>query len=221
MGNLSFPLSFQSAGQVPTYAYASLPAASSVPPGFMVFVSDLGANGTLLMSNGTRWRPEGGTATLAALGAVVASVANTETIVLQTKLPVGAWQANDTIRIWVDATKNGATDTGLLSVHVGTAGTTGDTQITGLSAAAILSAAALSGGWNYDVKLLSTTSAQRVGVNGATLPTYSGASTSAAYAATTITDAGANALFVSVGLASGGTTNTLGVQACHIQLITP
>jgi hypothetical protein len=203
------------------YAFASLPAAS-LSTYKTALATDIGANGTMLRSNGTRWLTSHGSAVLKGLGAPVTGIANSETNVLQTLLPAGSWQTNDTLRLWIAPTKSGTTDTCNLTVRIGTAGTTGDTAITGLSAYVTLVAGTVGGGSIYDIKLISATSAQRMGTTATGISGYNGGSGSGSLiAATTITDASANALYISINLASSGATNTVGVNAAQIQLITP
>jgi hypothetical protein len=219
MAGLTFPLSFSMAS-VPSLTYATLPAANAVPAGTVVRATNLGEHGTLLISTGTRWRTLTGEATLKQLGNAVSGIANSENIVLQTLLPAGSWQTNDVIRIKnLSVSKSGTTDTGNLTVRVGTAGTTADTAITGISALTAVIAANQSFGAVYDIKLVSATSALKLGGN--TVAPFAGGSTAAAAAATAITDASANALYVSVGLASSGATNTVGIQSGQIALVTP
>lgn len=199
------------------------PAATAVPAGTTYFASDLGENGTLLMSNGTRWRTvNGAPAALKTLGAASANVNNVETIVLQTLLPAGAWQVNDTLRIWLTGTKSGSTDTGNLSVRIGTLGTTADAPIGGLSGLQFMAASGLAGAGIFDIKLNSNTLAQKLGVNANASHAYQAlTSTSAVAAAVAISDAAANALYVSLSLTSGGATNTMQLTSGQIQLITP
>lgn len=204
-----------------TQTWANLPAASSNSWAVTV-ASDLGTNGSLVASNGTRWRPVNGEATLKSLAAPVSGVANSDTLVLQALIPAGAWQAGDVVAVrHLAVNKSGTTDTALVTVRVGTAGTTGDTVITGLSAAQGLTAAMQAGGLDFDLRLISNTSAQRVGNVAAGAGGFGAGSASAESAATTISDASANALYVTVWIKSGGTTNTVGASSCQIQLITP
>lgn len=199
------------------FAWASLPDAT-LYAGYRARVTDGGPTGGIyVVSDGVRWKPVNGTANLKTLGAAVSGIANTEQIVLQTLMPVNFWQANDTLRIWLTATKSGATDSTNISVRVGTAGTTADTSLVTLG---FMSAAAITGGFILDFKLASATSAQRVGSMG-TQSAYGGGASSGIASAVAISDASANALYVSVGLASSGATNTVGAQSGQIQLITP
>ena len=208
--------------QLPRYAFASLPAANAVPVGYRVIATNLGANGTELISNGTRWRPIAGIAVLKDLGAPVSGIANSEVIRLQTLLPANALQVNDTLRIWLALAKSGATDYGLVTVRMGTAGTTGDTAITSLSAAIELGAVSISGAAIFDIKLISATSAQRIGTGAAQTGTYTTlVNTSAAAAATTISSVSANPIYVSASAYSSSTNDTITIQSGQIQLITP
>lgn len=201
-----------------SFPWASLPAAASYA-GYRARVTDGGpAGGVYVVSDGTRWKPVNGTANLATLGAAVSGIANTETIVLQSLLPANFWRNNDNIRLWLATTKNGATDNMNLNVRVGTAGTTADTAVLSLGT---MGATILTSGVQFDFKLASATTVQRVGQIASTVGAYSGGSTSAAPAAVTISDASANALYVSIGISSSGATNTVGAQSGQIQLITP
>jgi hypothetical protein len=149
------------------------------------------------------------------LGPAVSGVANSETIVLQSSFPINTLQANDTIRIWLTGTKSGATDNYNVTVRIGTAGTTADTAVTGLSSFALMSASGRSGGGIFDIKVVSSTSVLKVGNNGTGNAAYLVGST-AAPAATTITDASANALFVSLSIASSSTTDTVAITSGQI-----
>lgn len=201
--------------------FAAKPAATAVPAGTVYRASDVGENGTWLESNGTRWRAFNGAAALKTLGNATGNIANSETIVLQTQIPIGAWQANDLIRIAFTGTKSGATDFLNATVRVGTAGTTADTAITGLSSYVALGGTNRSGGFIFDLKLVSATSVQRLGNAGAAATSYAGGTNTTLPAATAVTDASANALYVSLGIASSGATDTVSLQSCSIHLITP
>jgi len=192
---------------------------ASAGSGQIYLFTDLGASGTLMRYANSRWRTLAGQAQLASLGAAVTGIGTSETIVLQTLIPAGAWQTNDTIQTTLDIGKSGTTDAASVYIRVGTAGTTADTAITGVSPVQVLTTASRSGSLNFNIKLVSATSALKTGNS-----TYSNGAytaTTAPSAATTITDASANALYVSVSLISGGATDTLTAQAAQIRLITP
>lgn len=187
-----------------------------------ILFTDVGSSGTLMRYAGGRWRPIAGQAKLASLGAAVSGITNSETIVLQSLIPAGAWQDNDVIRVWISTTKSGTTDSLNLTIRVGTAGTTADTALTGFNAFALMGTAALSGGSILEFKLVSATSALKTGSAGANTGSFNSSSNgTSAGAATTITDASANALYVSVSLASSGASNTVAVQTCQIEMLTP
>lgn len=204
-----------------TGTWANKPAANAVPAGAIYRATNVGDNGAYFESNGTRWRALNGEATLDLLGAAVSGIVNSETIVLQALLPAGSWQAGDTLSLKFTLTKSGNTDTGIATVRIGTAGTTADTAITGFSANAVFAASGLTGGWEYAIKLTDATNAQKVGNAGSASSAYIGGGTSAIPAATAITDSSANALYVSLGVYSGGATNTVAITSGHIKLLTP
>ena len=203
---------------VTTTTWANRP--TTADPLHLYLFTDVGSSGTLMRYANGRWRPLAGQAMLASLGASVSGVTNSETIVLQTLIPAGAWQTNDTIRLFFTGGKSGTTDTYLITVRVGTAGTTADTAITGLSGFTGMIAANFSAGWIFDIKLNSATSAQRLGSSGAQSGSFT-SSAAAVASATTITDASANALYVSLSIYSGGATNTVSINNGSILLITP
>lgn len=189
--------------------------------GTLYFATDVGENGTILQSNGTRWRALNGEAALKTLGTTVTGIVNVEQIVAQTLLPAGLLQANDVLRVRVSGSKSGATDSAQLTVRIGTLGTTGDTALTGLSGFAVIGGSSRSGGYDVGIKLISTTSAVKLGVNATGSSPYIGQSSGVAAAATTITDAASNALYLSVGFVTTGTTDTLSVNEAVIKLATP
>jgi hypothetical protein len=213
---------YSTSGYLGAYTFAGLPAASGAS-GKWALVTNLGtAPGVLMISDGSRWKTISGTAILKGLGPPVAGIASTETVIAQTLIPPGVLQPNDSLRLWTTLTKSGTTDALNLTMRVGTTGTAADTAITGLSALQPVTASGINGGEIFDIKLLSATSAQKLGPNGNALTTYNlPSSNSAAALATTIPDASANALYVTVSIASSGTTNTVGANSCHIQLMTP
>lgn len=205
---------------IPSFTWGNRPDPTTVTPGVIVRFSDVGENGALFTSNGVRWCAVQGQASLKFMAAASANVAASETIALQAFLPAGLWHPGDIIRIRdVSLSKSGTTDAGNVTVRVGAAGTTADTPITGLSALAVISAANQSYGGEFDIRLVSSTSALRLGSVQAA--SFAGGAATAASAATAITSAAANGLFVSFGIASSGATNTVQMQSGQIQLITP
>jgi hypothetical protein len=199
-----------------TQTWANLPAAAG-NSGAYTIASDLGTNGSVVTSNGARWRPVGGATNLYKLGAATGNISNSETIICQVQIPANAWQTSDTLRFWFTQTKSGSTDAANANIRIGTAGTIADALV---MSATTLGASNLTGGYLYDVKLTSATTALRTGgviASGA----YVGATTGAIPSPVTITSAAANALWASVSISSGGTTNTVSAQDCQIQLITP
>lgn len=188
---------------------ATTPAAGSLR-----YVTNVGASGTYWSYRGSRWAPMNGSATLNTLANAVSGITSSETVVFQALIPAGAWQVNDVIRVWTTQTKSGTTDNGQTQIRIGTAGTTADTLIQGVNT---LAAANQWGDALFNIRLASNTTVQRL----SPAITGLGVSNSAAPAAVAITDASANALYVTVTMLSGGGTNTVGALAGAIQLITP
>jgi hypothetical protein len=163
-----------------------------------------------------------GVTQLKTLGASVSGINNTETVVMQAQLAPGQWQTNGYIRIELTGGKSGTTDIFRLNVRIGTAGTTGDTAIDGLSNLSIMNAAGQYGGYVFDIKLNSATSAQKMGAASAATTTYSSTSVGAAnVAATTISSAATNSLYITVTANSSSTTDTVSVTSGRILLIAP
>lgn len=202
--------------------FASLPAAAS-NAGQIARVTNIGPSGfgSLWVSNGTIWSPLGGTLMLKTLGAPVTGIANSETIVLQTIIPAGAWQVNNTIRVWFGMTKSGTTDAGGALVRIGISGTTADQSISGFSSSSFMASANQSSGYICDIKLLSSTTAQKQGAASSSAGSYGAASSIAINAANTIPNSSANDLYVSLSMQSSGTANTVGITAGQLQLISP
>jgi hypothetical protein len=151
------------------------------------------------------------------MGAAVSGIANTETIASQVQVPAGYLQAGDIIFIRVSANKSGSTDNLLVSLRVGTAGTTADTALTGLSGLSIASTTNVTAGVMIGARIISNTSAQKMGMNGSNFGSYSSGSSSAIAAATTgLSDLSANAVWLTFTIKSSGTTDTVGIQELTI-----
>lgn len=180
------------------------------------FASDFGHDGGLLRYNGTRWKPLNGSLVLASLDTAPGGVGSVEAIAFQYQLPINALQNKDRLRLALTMTKSGTTDAGTLRFRMGTAGTTGDTQIYSQNA---MIAANQVIDMIVDFRLESATSIQMLGASGGAAPGYSGTSGNAAIAPTTISSASANAVFFSVGILSAGVTNTVTLLDATLTMI--
>jgi len=186
-------------------AFASLPAAASNAAA-EIRVTDVGPSGygSLWSSNGTVWKPINGqlkiyqqnTRTSVAGGGA-------ETIVGQYLMPAGFLKTNDRLRLFMSSSKAGTTTTCVWKVYVGTAGTTADALITGMSGT-IMAAANLAVGSITDIKVMSATSIQKMGVGNTGTAGYAATGNTAAAAATTISNV-SNALYLTVTLTPGAT----------------
>jgi hypothetical protein len=206
------------AGGVIETTWANRPSSANASQ--LYLFTDVGESCSLWRYAGGRWRALAGQAMLRR-AVPVSGIATAETIVMQSLLPAGSWQIGDEIRLRIAGAKSGATDVGSVTVRVGTAGTTADTAVTGLSAFQLMAGTQRGYGVEFGVCLVSATSAQKVGVNANGNGSYSTSTATAVAAATAITDASSNALWISLGLLSAGATDTLSLQSGSIQLITP
>lgn len=195
---------------LPSVAWASIPAAGNA--GKIVRVSNVGTKGSLWMDDGTVWKAVNGQALLASLDAQSTTVSNSEVIKLQYQLPAAFWQVGDCARVFLHMAKSGTVDTGSIRVRVGTAGTTSDAAII---APTLMAASAQSAAVIYDLCLEDATT-----LNGMTNPAtgYGQTSTGTFGAGTTISNV-SNALWISIGLFSGGTTNTVTLDRAQIYYI--
>ena len=202
---------------------AAAPAANAVTSGTTYFATNVGPHGTLLQSNGTRWRGLNGAPICMKLADPVTGITNTPVIALQALFPIGLLQAGDMVLFDMTTSKSGTTDSCGLTCRWGTAGTTADGIITGWSSQTYMGASNVSGGGQQAIRIVSTTSIAKVGNNTASAASYTTpAGTGAAAAATTaLPDSAANALYLSVVLFSTGASNTVDMTSGRVTLATP
>lgn len=125
---------------VPVSAFASLPAAAS-STGYVYRVSD--ANNALFVSDGTHWKPVTGSFVLSVQTAV--SSASTTGSAVETQftangaqalIPAAMLYAGCKIRQMFTMSKSANAEAMVIRTRVGTAGTTGDTQVISYSVTA-------------------------------------------------------------------------------------
>lgn len=211
---------FYDSNPLPRATFANFPAANSVPVGYQMVATNVGTNGITLYSDGTRWRPSGGRATVKDLGTAVAGIASGETIVMQHLFPAALLASGDTILFdGLALGKSGATDTGALMLRLGTGGTTADTSI--LTLANVMTAANLSWGGAFALKIVDATHARKIG-SGAVAGgagSFAGGSAGVVAASVVISNI-SNALYASLGINSSSTNNTVSFDGGQIIWIT-
>lgn len=150
---------------------------------------------------------------LKGLGAEVTGV-TAETIVMQTLLPVGFLKQYSAIEIYGLFTKSGVTDAGTFNIYCGTAGTVADALIyTGSLAVANRNFGPI----NF-LKLLTNTSLVKVGAGSTVIGSVTVGNANTQAAAVAISDASANALYITVTiLRTSGSTDTVGIAAGYIK----
>lgn len=194
---------------------ATTPAAGS-----MRYASDIGTAGSLMVYNGTRWKPAGGQAVLAKLVTPTSGVNNSETITLQAPIPAALLKVGDSLIVFVDGTKSGTTDGMAATLRMGTAGTTGDTlvdQKTIIGAANRTTGVQLS-----NIKIVTNTATTQrsggAGANGACC----GLPVSTALPGTVaITDSAGAALYLTLTINSSSTNDTVGATDARMIWVTP
>lgn len=210
------PVQFGSSGGILSTTWANKPA--SYPVGSPVFITNAGADGSHWYYDGTRYKPLNGRALLASLDTASGNITNSgESLVFQYLIPANVVQLLDRLNLRCTMTKSGTTDTGTLRVRVGTAGTTADTLI--FSGSGMLGAAQQTAAFEADFRLATATTLQALANSGSTSATfgYSNQSNNAAAAAPTISNV-SNALYFSVGILSGGATNTVALTDARLWL---
>ncbi len=195
---------------LPQYAtFAALPAANTVPTGYQANITGLGSNGTILVSNGTRWLPLNGSAILKGLAAAVSAPGGAaETIALQFTFPAGLLKQYDRIVVRSGVSKAGTTTTGTIGFRFGTLGTTGDTQIATWT---ILPAASRSVGAISEFRVESDTTVRFHGTQAATGTNAGIAAAPIAAglaAAVTVSGMTANAMILTMTVTPGATDAT-------------
>lgn len=203
-GNLGVPT-------ISSVAWGSVPAAGTA--GKMLRCSDCGTKGALLMDDGARWKGVNGQYLLKSLDVTSSNIANSETIVFQYQMPANLLQVGDRIRLFLNMAKSGTTDTGSVRFRVGTAGTTADA---GVYSPTLISTSQRVAGVILDVRVESATSLQ---VLPNSFTGYGQAGTTALPSPVTISSTAANALYLNVGIFSGGAADTVALTGAQFWLV--
>lgn len=201
-GNLTGPIGLAS------YTWATIPAAGTA--GRMIFISDAGTKGSTWFDDGAHWKPLNNQALLGSLDTPSAGVNASETIAFQYKSPAAFWQLTNRLRLIGTLSKSGTTNSGVLNIRIGTAGTTGDSIVLNST---VLSAGNRQVSFIYDIRIESATTVQLMNnVSG-----YGTATSTALASATTISNI-SNALWFNVTI-TGGATDTVSLTDAQLWLI--
>lgn len=196
---------------VPTFTWANKPSTYAV--GQPVFISNVGTKGSHWQYDGTVWKPLTGQALLASLDSQSSTVGTAETIRFQYQLPATFWQIGDILRVDFGGQKSGTTNTLAALIRIGTAGTVAGDQSMSVGGA-VLPAGSVSGGFVYDFRLESATTATGIA---AAFQGY-GTSSSSAYSTRTIQNV-SNSLWVSTTIVSNGTVDTVSLMGAKLWYI--
>lgn len=186
------------------YTWAGKPAAAG-RAGAEIRVSDVGAGnpatgeGTVFVSNGTRWKPLNKETVLDAIDtANVGTAVATEQQLNATHalIPAGVIGDYDRLQVQISMAKNGTTDAATLRLRFGPLGTTADPVIATIA----IAAANQSFGSVMAFKRLSATSLEQEGNGDAS---FTGASATAAPAAVAVSNMDSNGMYLSLTVQMG------------------
>ena len=144
--------------------WAARPTAAS-SSGMMMFVDDVGVGGSLWVSDGVRWRPDGGELCIKNLVTPISNSGAALTVMDSATIPAGLVQDGDILSCEVFKSRTGgAADTDITALYLGTAAAVIGTA-TGLTNAS-LAAANISMALHWDILKQSPTSLIPVAIAG-------------------------------------------------------
>lgn len=119
--------------EVNTFTFANQPPAS-LNKGVVIYLSDIGINGSYWISNGEYWNAVNGEYVLKnTITPITTSGTTTEEIIEQAFLPAGLLMAGDILEYDLYLTKSGSVDTTIQRTKFGTSGTISDSNLLGMS----------------------------------------------------------------------------------------
>lgn len=199
------------------YTWALLPSASSMS-GKTAWVSDVGGAGSMWKSNGTRWKPVGGSVFLGQVIDRPSTSGVTSKNIGSILIPAGLIQDGDRLRCTFSLSKSGASETATLAFRFGSVNTVSD--------ASFFTTGGFSGtnqslGAFVDVLRKSATSMQKLG-NGQTMSNaYSGPTTAAFPSAVTVENMDSTAMYLHLMCAMSSTVEVVTLEDMLVELVSP
>lgn len=191
--------------------FANLPLPSAYTG--RAFVTDIGG-GTMFVSNGALWYPQGLRTTIYDIPAANAVVVGTSAKILaQNLIPPKLWKDRDILRITYTETKSAAVESSTHNFRIGTAGLVTDTSLAATTAPGTTNISV--GNW-IDFIRLSATSIQRMGTG--VVGGMNGVSTSAIGSPITVPDMDVNPLYLSYTAVSSASSETYTLHAYNVEL---
>jgi len=190
----------------------------ALPLGTRALVSDIGVEPIYLIRGTTRWRGDNGQVVKENAADVVINTAS-ETICVQWQAKAGLLGNRAVVRLVIDDADSGTTTTYTGRVRVGTAGTTGDTQV--IANATWMTAVGRAAGTTIDFERRSATLvSQRGGLATGSNSAYMEATSSGARAAdVAVSDMDANDVYFSLTMQPNNTTDTLTIYGGSIAIL--
>ena len=168
-----------------------------------------------MRSDGTRYRPVGGSAILGALGAEIGTSGTTEVILHQAFIPAGLIKAGDTIRKQMSLSKSSTVETADYGFRLGAAGTIADTQLQSFQ---MFNASTRTSGIIAEWKVLSATTIRRIG-NGSQSTPFTGGSSATSPSPATISSLDSNDLYLSASIDMSATSEIVTMHAMTFEWV--
>jgi len=118
-------------------SWSSISSLAAANPDTYVFCTNFGVGGSMLYSNGVRWKPVNNRTVLKTLETVPTITGASELTFTGTPIliPAGMWQVGDCIGLEISMSKDAGVGTATCSLRLGTTGTTADTLMYGTATA--------------------------------------------------------------------------------------
>lgn len=215
------------AGTTPSGAVASMESCTwaarpnaATHLGAMIYVTDVGINGSIWISNGTVWRPTAPVVLFSDLDVFTAATSATEQIAAQINIPAGLMADGSNLRVMFAGEKSGTTDAtaAVFKLRMGTAGTTSDVLVAGgLS----LAQANLSMGVQSLIgRSSSSTEVQKLGASGiGSVSSWNGATAVAPAPKVTVGNLDTENNILTFTVQPGGTVDVVSVTSLLVELV--
>lgn len=211
-----------SSSTVGSTTWANRPAAADNSS--LVRITDVGGGpagtggGTLMYSNGTRWKPVNGAVLLDGIDTANVGAANTTEQQLNPNhvvIPAGVVGNFDKLRVMLTVSKSAGVDSATIRLRFGPLGTVADPAIATITA---LAGAQQTFATIMQFRRASATSIQRLG-NADSASSYQGASAGAYQAAVAVSSMDANPMYMTFSVQMTGGTETPTLQDYTLELL--
>lgn len=215
------------AGTTPSGAVASMESCTwaarpnaATHLGALIYVTDVGINGSIWISNGTVWRPTAPVVLFSDLDVFTAATSATEQIAVQINIPAGMMAAGSNLRVMFAGEKSGTTDVTAANfrLRMGTAGTTSDVLVIG--GLSIAQSNLSLGVQSLIGRSSSSTDVQKLGAGGiGSISSWNGANTTAPATKVTVGNLDTENSILTLTVQPGGTVDVVSVTSLLVELV--